>query len=183
MKLILAATNRPSALTLKVAQHVQSIYQKQGESVDLLDLKEVPLKDIVECPYKKDPPQSIKPYLDQVAQAEALIVVCPEYNGGPPGLIKHFIDHWHYPESFVHKPVCFVGLGGKFGALRPIEQLQNIFLYRHSFVFPLRVFIQNIETLLKEGSLKDTHTNRLLEKQAQNFTSFVKALNSATFSK
>ncbi len=182
MKLIVTATTRQESLTLQVAKIIQGLYKKLEESVEILDLKEVPFSKIINKPYLKESLSDIKPYLDKVAQAEALIIICPEYNGGMPGLIKHFIDHWHYPESFVFKPVCFVGLGGKFGALRPVEQIEDILLYRHSFVFPIRVFIQNIQNVLVEGELKDESIQKLLKKQAYNFKEFVKVLKSARFS-
>ena len=180
MKLIITSTNRQNSLSSSVSKIVQKIYQKLGEEVEILDLKQVPFKDIVEEPYSEIP-SSLKPYLDKVAKAEGLIFVCPEYNGGIPGLIKHFIDHWIYPDSFVYKPVCFIGLGGKFAALIPITHLQSIFLYRHSFVFPIRVFIQNISQILKEDDILDENIKDLLLKQARNFIKYVKALKTQSF--
>ena len=159
---------------------MRGIYEKLGEKTEILDLKDIPFQNIVENPYSGSPP-SLKPYLEKVAQAEGLIFICPEYNGGIPGLIKHFIDHWIYPDSFVYKPVCFIGLGGKFGALNPIIQLQNIFLYRHSFVFPIRVFIQNVSEILKNKDVQDENIKNLLIKQAKNFTIFIKALRTQAF--
>ena len=180
LKLIIISTNRKNSLSFSVSKVIKNIYKELGEEVELLDLKEIPFKDIVEDPYSP-PPSSLKPYLDKVAKAEGLILICPEYNGGIPGLIKHFIDYWIYPDSFVYKPICFIGVGGKFGALTPISHLQSIFLYRHSFVFPIRVFIQNISQILKDGKILDENVNKLLLKQAKNFISFVKALKTQTF--
>ena len=180
MKTIISATNRKDARSLEVSKIVQNIYKGLGESVDILDLKQVPFEGIVSNPY--EPADSkIEPYLDQVARSEALIIVCPEYNGGMPGLIKHFIDHWKYPDSFVYKPICFVGVGGKFGALKPVTHLQDIFIYRHSFVFPIRVCIQNIEQTLKDGKIVDPNIQKLLKKQATNFLKFVDGLKSISF--
>ena len=181
MKLIVTSTNRKNSLTSSVSQIIKKIYQELGEELEVLDLKEIPFKDIVEDPFLSPPPPSLKPYLDKVAKAEALIIICPEYNGGIPGLIKHFIDHWIYPESFVYKPICLIGLGGKFAALTPITHLQSIFLYRHSFVFPIRVLIQNVSQVLKEGKITDENINKLLLKQAKNFIKFVTALKTQSF--
>ena len=183
MKLIITATNRKESLSFEVSKIVWEIYQKQREKSEILDLKKISFKDIAENPpfSSEQAPPSLKPYLDKVAQAEGIILVCPEYNGGVPGLIKHFIDHWIYPDSFVYKPICFIGLGGKFAALIPITHLQSIFLYRHSFVFPIRVFIQNISEILKNGRIQDDNINRLLLKQAQNFTKFIRALKTQKF--
>lgn len=180
MKLIISATNRKNANSLHIARILKKLYQEEKEEVEILDLKDVPFEDFVKDPYGKEP-SSLKPYLKKVAEAKALIIVCPEYNGGIPGLIKHFIDHWIYPDSFVYKPVSFVGLGGKFGAFNPISHLQGIFLYRHSFVFPIRVFIQNVSEVLKDGEIKDENIQKLLSTQTKNFIKFCKALKSQSF--
>ncbi len=160
---------------------MQNIYHSLGEKPEIMDLRQVSLKNIVEEPFPDKAPTILQPHLNKIARAEGLILVCPEYNGGIPGLIKHFIDHWIYPDSFVYKPICFIGLGGKFAAFHPISHLQGIFIYRHSFVFPIRVFIQNISQVLKEGQITDKNTYQLLIKQARNFTKFITALKTQTF--
>lgn len=56
-----------------------------------------------------------------------------------------------FPESFQHRPVCFVGLAaGIWGALRPVEQLQANFGYRNAFLFPECAFMPGINKLLDE---------------------------------
>ena len=62
-----------------------------------------------------------------------------------------------FPESFEQKPVCFTGLSaGIWGALRPVEQLQQIFVYRNAHVYPERVFLPGINDLLDAlGRLKN----------------------------
>ena len=181
MILIITATNRKNSLSSITAKIVQKIYKNLEEEVEILDLKEVPFESIIKEPFSPQAPDSLKPYLTKVSQSTAIILICPEYNGGIPGLIKHFIDHWIYPDSFVYKPICFIGLGGKFGALNPINHLQSIFLYRHSFVFPIRVFIQNVSQIIKEEKIVDDNINQLLLKQAKNFIKFVQALKSQNF--
>ena len=183
MKLIITCTNRKNSLSLELAHVVKKTYEDLGDlSTEILDLKQIDFKELVETPYSlTKPSSSLKKHLGKPARASALILVCPEYNGGIPGLIKHFIDHWIYPDSFVYKPVCFVGLGGKFGALNPILQLESIFTYRHSFVFPLRVLVQNAHEKLKNGEIQDENITKLLKKQAKNFIKFTKALQTEKF--
>lgn len=182
MKLIITGTNRKDSLSLELAHIVQKNYKSLGETTEILDLKQVPFEEIATKPYSlsKISP-ALNGLLKKIALAEALILVCPEYNGSMPGLIKHFIDHWTYPDSFVYKPICFVGLGGKFGALNPILQLESIFIYRHSFVFPLRVLVQNVSQVLKNGEIQDENIKKLLKKQAENFIKFTKALGTEKF--
>jgi NAD(P)H-dependent FMN reductase len=72
--------------------------------------------------------------------------------------------------------VCFIGLGGLFGGLRPVEHLQQVLGYRNAFIFPQRIFLQNIFTNLKDGEITDSLLKSLLVKQAEDFQKFVLAL-------
>jgi len=108
-------------------------------------------------------------------------VVTPEYNGSMPGVLKYFIDHLKFPESFEYRPVCFVGLSaGMFGGLRPVEHLQQIFGYRNAFIFPERVFIMNSHKVIDgQGQVQDEMVKNLLVQQATHFRQFTKALSDA----
>jgi NAD(P)H-dependent FMN reductase len=83
-----------------------------------------------------------------------------------------------FPESFEQKPVCFTGLSaGIWGALRPVEQLQAIFGYRNAHIFPVRVFMPQIHSLLDaSGKIKDAELLERLKAQADGFTGFVEKL-------
>jgi NAD(P)H-dependent FMN reductase len=83
-----------------------------------------------------------------------------------------------FPESFIRRPVCFVGLSaGIWGALRPIEQLQAIFGYRNAYIYPERVFLPGIGDLLDEsGRLKDADLIERIKTQAEGFVDFVERL-------
>jgi NAD(P)H-dependent FMN reductase len=83
-----------------------------------------------------------------------------------------------FPESFECRPVCFTGLtAGMWGALRPVEQLQAIFGYRNAHLYPERVFLPQINSLLDaSGRLKDAELSGRLKAQANGFTDFVERL-------
>jgi NAD(P)H-dependent FMN reductase len=71
------------------------------------------------------------PSLQQrLADADAFIVVTPEYNHGYPAPLKALIDssgvEWHA------KPVAFVSYGGISGGLRAVEQLRLVFAELHA---------------------------------------------------
>ena len=67
--------------------------------------------------------------------------------------------------------MCFIGVAaGIWGALRPIEQLQSIFGYRNAFIYPERVFLTHINSLLDEsGRLKNPEFLGRLQAQAEGF--------------
>lgn len=177
MMTLLAGTNRPGSNTRRVANHIEEIYADLGVPLKTLDLALLPDEIFHRSAYAQKP-ESFRPFAEGILQATGLIVVTPEYNGGIPGVLKYFIDMLKFPESFQHRPVCFVGLGaGMWGALRPVEQLQMIFGYRNAFLFPDRVFMPKINELLgPDGRLKDPELLARLHAQAAGFIAFVEKL-------
>src|SRR5882672_1227396 len=144
MMTLLVGTNRPDSNTRKVARHVEEIYAELKVPLRVLDLAQMPPEIFSPASYGEKP-KSFQPFADGILQASGLHVVTPEYNGGLPGVLKYFIDMLKFPESFERRPVCFTGLSaGIWGALRPIEQLQAIFLYRKAYLFPECVLVPMI---------------------------------------
>ena len=58
------------------------------------------------------------------------------------------------------------------------EHLQQVFGYRNAFIYPDRVFLMNVWNILQGGKITDEMATGLLEKQAQGFCRFIKALRS-----
>lgn len=178
MKYIISGTNRPQSRSKQVAQIVQKIYSDLGEKVEIMDLAELPYSELTGHHYAGGAADPWVQAISKVNSSEGLIFVVPEYNGSFPGALKYFVDHWKYPESFEFRPMCFIGLGGLFGGLRPVEQLQQVMGYRNSFQYPERVFLMNIFKTLKDGQIEDAVATQLLKSQASGFQAFVKALES-----
>lgn len=57
-------------------------------------------------------------------QADALVIVAPEYNHGYPGPLKEVLDSLY--EEYAHKPVGICGAGGWLGGGRMVEQLRQV---------------------------------------------------------
>lgn len=171
---LIVGTNRPGSNTRKVAAQIEEIYARLGVPLRVLDLAQLPPEVFLPSAYAEKP-ASFAPFADAVLQASGLIVVTPEYNGGVPGVLKYFIDLLKFPESFEHRPVCFVGVAaGLWGALRPVEQLQMIFGYRNAYLYPERVFLPLVNKLLgADGRLNDPEIVERLQKQAEGFIGFV----------
>lgn len=174
---LLIGTNRPASNSRKVARHVEEIYAELKVPLRVLDLAQLPPEIFSPTSYAEKP-KSFQPFSEAILQSSGVHIISPEYNGGIPGVLKYFIDMLKFPESFEHRPVCFTGVSaGIWGALRPIEQLQAIFGYRNAFIFPERVFLPQIHSLLDEsGRLKDQELLGRLRKQANGFVDFVEKL-------
>jgi len=64
-----------------------------------------------------------------IADADAFVVVTPEYNHGYPAPLKALIDS--VGAEWRGKPVAFVSYGGVSGGLRAVEQLRLVFAELH----------------------------------------------------
>lgn len=171
--LILAGTNRRGSNSLRIARQLLAHYSELGVPARLLDLSELPVSIAHPDAYENKPAQ-LQPFLDAVLAARGLHLVIGEYNGGPPGILKLFIDHWSYPEAFEGKAVAFVGVAaGEWGALRAVEQMQGIFGYRNATQLPRRVFIKQVgQKLDANGAIADPELADRLRRQVAEFTEF-----------
>lgn len=175
---IIAGTDRPNSNTIRVARFVESLYREEKIPAQVLDLAALDVNDVSGGPYYSGAKGGFKSAVERVNHAEGLVVVVPEYNGSYPGFLKLFIDYWKYPETFEHRPVAFIGLGGRWGGLRPVEHLQQVFGYRNSYIFPNRVFLPHIDKALKDGAIVEPLLLDLLKIQTRTFDRFIKALKS-----
>jgi NAD(P)H-dependent FMN reductase len=174
---LIVGTNRPESNTRKVARHVESIYSSLKVQLHVLDLANLPPEIFSPTSYAEKP-AAFRPFSEAILKSSGLVVVTPEYNGGIPGVLKYFIDMLKFPESFIERPVCFIGLAaGMWGALRPVEQLQAIFGYRNAFLYPNRVFLPGVGDLIDDkGALTDADLLDRLKTQAVGFVDFVEKL-------
>lgn len=174
---LIVGTNRPGSNTRKVARHLEEIYAELKVPLRVLDLAQLP-PDIFSPASYAEKPKSFQPFAEAVLQSSGLHVVTPEYNGSMPGVLKYFIDMLKFPESFERRPVCFTGLAaGVWGALRSVEQLQQIFGYRNAHIFPERVFMPQVNSLLDAaGRLNNPEMLERLRKQAAGYVDFVERL-------
>lgn len=174
---IISGTDRPNSNALRVSRYLQKQYANLDTDPGIIDLQDFPIDEVAGGPYGDDI-AAIESFVNPLLKADGLVVVCPEYNGGYPGILKLFIDYLPFPESLNKKPVCFVGeANGAFGALRAVEQLQQVVGYRNAHVFPERVFISRVhKNFDEEEGIRDAFQQQLLESQIENFVQYIRDL-------
>lgn len=99
--------------------------------------------------------QQAKTIADAIQNADAYLVISPEYNGGYPGELKLFLDSFYM--EYLGKPVGFVGVSsGNTGGARAVEQLKLVCLkanlipiHTHLYVPYVEEFQANDQRLLK----------------------------------
>lgn len=94
--------------------------------IDVIDLAETRLPDVL----TRDSVPAVAAVTPRLAEADAFVVVTPEYNHSFPAPLKSAID-WHVHE-WRAKPVAFVSYGGISGGLRAVEQLRQVFAELHA---------------------------------------------------
>lgn len=171
---IVASTDRPGSNSLRFATYLKPRYESLGVEAEVISLESYPLHDVVGGKYGKDIP-SVKAFNQRVLESDGIVFVIPEYNGSFPGIFKMFIDYLPFPSSFLGKPIAFAGIAnGSFGALRAVEQAQQVVGYRNAYVFPERVFISQFhKTFTDQEGLNVELQEKLLRSQIRNFVAYI----------
>lgn len=174
---ILSSTDRPGSNALKVATYANE-FMKEKANVEVFSLKDFPYADVVGGKYGEDI-ESVEKFNDAFLDADGFLFVVPEYNGGFPGVLKLFIDYLPFPEAMYKIPVSFIGeAAGSFGALRPVEHLQQILSYRKALIYSERMFISGVDDNFdSEKGLKSDMLQGLLEDQLNGFVTFVEQVS------
>jgi chromate reductase len=108
-------------------------------------------------------PPSVERFRSEIAAADALLVVSPEYNFSIPGVLKNAIDWASRPpnQPFNEKPVGIMGAsGGLVGTARGQYHLRQVLNGLNAFVMNKpEVFIREAGTKFdKDGNLTDQAT-------------------------
>ncbi len=177
---LISGTNRPQSKTRRLTSYIEKYFRTllaKDDQIQLLDLALLPHEIFLPAAYAQKP-DSFAPFREAIIKTDGILSVIPEYNGSAPGVFKYFIDMLPFPESLRHKPSAFVGVSdGRFGALRSIEHIQQIWEYRNAFVYPERVFIPFAEKNVdQEGKPTDPKTLELLHSEIDGFLKFAKKI-------
>jgi NAD(P)H-dependent FMN reductase len=124
---IIIGSTRPGRKGEDVARWVHGIAAKRTDaSFEIVDLKDFNLP-LLDEPVPAAMGQYSKPHTNawaaKIAPFDAFVIVTPEYNHGPPAVLKNAIDYLH--AEWNNKSVGFVGYGGNGGA-RSVEMLRQI---------------------------------------------------------
>jgi NAD(P)H-dependent FMN reductase len=75
-------------------------------------------------------PEAMAPLTSRLEEADAFILVTPEYNHSYPASLKAAID-WHFTQ-WTAKPVAFVSYGGAAGGRHAALHLENVLTELHA---------------------------------------------------
>jgi NAD(P)H-dependent FMN reductase len=175
MTTIVAATNRPNAISKQIAQIYQNILQQKNAeiSTQILSLDALPTDFLNTVLYQKEKPASFNALQEMVDNSQKFVFIIPEYNGSYPGALKVFTDALSFPRSFKGKKAALVGLSsGTQGAAMAMSHYADVLNYLGMHTLALRPRLININKNIADGQLTSTEYHSFLEVQAAELLDF-----------
>lgn len=135
---ILSASVRTGRISHRVALFLKRfIEEKKLATVEIVDLNQYQFPIFHErLMYQESPPDDLLDYSRRIKEADGVIIVTPEYNGGYPASLKNAIDVL-YPE-WQKKPVAIsTSSDGDFGGNQVITSIQFTLWKMHVMTVPV----------------------------------------------
>ena len=126
---VIVGSTRPNRVTDRVAKWVAAEAKNLTETeVEVLDLADYPmpfLDEPISPQFNPDrkPSAIVQKYLTKLAEADAYVLVTPEYNRSYSAVLKNALDYIDY--QFARKPVALVAHGVTGGA-QAIAHLRGV---------------------------------------------------------
>lgn len=147
--LIYGSTRRGRFCDTVAAWAENRIWERRGFELDTVDPAALTLPAAA-----PDDEVRLERIRRQLGDADAFVVVTPEYNHGYTASLKHLIDSVR--QEWRAKPVAFVSYGGISGGLRAVEQLRLVFAELEAVTIRNTVSFANARSLFDEdGDLHD----------------------------
>jgi chromate reductase len=173
---IIVGSLREASINRKVAR---SICGLRGDNLNcsMIEIGDLPLYN---QDYDANPPEQYVRFREQVAAADGVLFVSPEYNRGIPGVLKNAIDIGSRPYGqsvFDKKPAAIVtaspGSIGGFGANHQIRQ-SCVFLNMPVMQQP-EAYLGHVsdDSFDESGCLKEGPLKTLITKLAESFHDWV----------
>ncbi len=158
LKIILGST-RQARFSEKLVPWLKETAAKNADlNVEVLDLRDFPMPfyDQPGSPAQvangEYPDATVKQWAAKIKEADAFVMVSPEYNHGYTAVLKNALDSIY--AEWNGKPVAFVSYGGVGGA-RSVEQLRQVVVELQMLPVRAAVHVQAPWNLMDEkGDLK-----------------------------
>lgn len=159
---ILSSSVRTARNSHRVAIFLQKLIEKrQSGTVTMLDLNEYQFPVFTErLRFQPNPHDKLKEFTQKFKDADGLIIVTPEYNGGYPAALKNVIDL--YGEEWYHKPVALAAVSeGIYGASQVLTSLQFTLWKLKAFIAPAPFQVKEVsKTFDESGNLQDEEAGK-----------------------
>jgi NAD(P)H-dependent FMN reductase len=153
---IISGSPRINSVTRRVALYVKKWFLRySSHDIDIIDMKDwmVPPVHTVWVSPDKAPPE-LQPLAQRIFDADAFILVTPEYNGSYSPAMKNLLDH--FPKLH-HKPFGLVTASpGATGGMRASQQLLLLVPALFGIVSPNMLIVPQVDKKFDtDGNLMD----------------------------
>ena len=131
---------------------------------------------------EQNPPAKVAELKQRIREADAILIVTPEYNYSVPGVLKNAIDWASRPygdSAWNGKPAAIMGASiGALGTARAQYHLRQMFVFLN--MFPINqpeVMIGNASGRFDaQGNLTDEATKKLIRQLLQNLVEWTRKI-------
>ncbi len=166
LHIIIGSTRPTRAAGLVAPWVIDRATAHGGFDVEVLDLRDWPLPMFGEhmgtIGDRNDPTYSepiVRRWNRKMAEADAFLVITPEYNHSIPGVLKNALDNVFVSYALRNKPVGAIGYSGGIAAgVRAIEHLAHMVIEADAVPLRSTVIIPSVQGAFVDGIPKDPMT-------------------------
>lgn len=174
---ILLGSVRKGRQSHRAAHYIARNLQVRGIDTDLIDLarSHLPIFGTEE----HSGPEAIlqvESISTRLMQADAIILVTPEYHGSFSGVLKNALDYFRI--EFHRKPVGVIATStGRMAGINASTQLQHVILSMGAFPLPIKLLIPDVENAFTTTyEPKNERIIEITDKFIREFLWFAEAL-------
>jgi chromate reductase len=174
---VLVGSLRRDSFNRQLAQAIAGL-APQGLEFVQARIDDLPLYNQDDDARQAEPVRRLK---TEIAQAQGVLFVTPEYNRSIPGVLKNAIDHASRPygqSAWADKPAAVIGVSvGAIGTALAQQHLRNVLAYLDMPTLGQpEMFIQNKPGLFAaDGSIGPDDTKQFVQKFVERFAQFVRS--------
>jgi NAD(P)H-dependent FMN reductase len=154
---VILGSIRRNRESVKVADFaVRMLEAQSGVSTELLDLKELNLPMMEErLRFADEPPLGVSAFSSKIDQADSVVIVTPEYNGGYPGVLKNALDY--LKGEYKRKPFGIITVSvADTGGILCLVSLRQMVLHLGGIPIPAPLLATRVKELFDaDGRLSD----------------------------
>jgi NAD(P)H-dependent FMN reductase len=132
-------SGKVAAFALNCLQELASV------KTELLDLKEMNLPMMEErLRFRDDPPANVSAFSATIKQADAIVIVTPEYSGGYPGVLKNALDY--LKDEYRRKPFGIITVSAvDTGGILCLASLRQVVLSLGGVPIPASLMVPRVQ--------------------------------------
>src|SRR6185503_16529742 len=163
----------------RAALHAATQLVPQGATIDTFELDGLPGFNQDD---EQNPPAEVVELKKRIREADAILIVTPEYNYSVPGVLKNAIDWASRPygdSAWNGKPAAIMGASvGAIGTARAQYHLRQMFVFLNMFpINQLEVMIGNAqERFDSQGNLTHDATKEFIRQLLQNLVEWTRRI-------